>query len=82
MKKILFVSLILVGCNSAPEGFCDCLEKGEQLNSITNEVLSGDLSNAKKDQMLKTREEKKKLCAPFENANGGEMREWKKSCED
>lgn len=80
MKKFLFISLVLASCSSAPEGFCDCLEKGEQLNKITNEVLSGDLSNAKKDEMLKTRKEKKKLCAAFERAHGAEMREWKKSC--
>jgi|TARA_R110000737_G_scaffold284835_1_gene291292 hypothetical protein len=82
MKKILFSALLLIGCNSAPEGFCDCLEQGEKLNKVTNEVLSGDLSNAKKDELLKARKEKEKLCAPFVEANGAEMREWKKSCED
>ena len=82
MKKFLFATLILVGCNSAPEGFCECLEKGEQLNKITNDVLSGNLTNAKKNEMLKIRAEKKKLCMPFENTKGTEMREWKKSCED
>lgn len=82
MKKILIASLILVGCNSAPEGFCDCLEQGEKLNKITNEVLSGDLSNAKKETLLKTRRQKEKVCAPFVNAKGDQMREWKKSCEN
>lgn len=82
MKKILFSAILLIGCNSAPEGFCECLEQGDKLNKVTNEVLSGDLSNAKKEEMLKTRKEKNKVCAPFAEANGTEMREWKKSCED
>ena len=82
MKKILFATLILVGCKSAPEGFCDCLEKGENLNRITNEVLSGDLSNAKKEEMLKARKEKEKVCAKFINSKGEQMREWQKECED
>jgi hypothetical protein len=74
--------LILVSCNSAPDGFCDCLAKGEELNKITNEVLSGDLSNVKKEALLKARKEKEKVCAPFATTNGTEMREWKKACED
>lgn len=82
MKKILFATLILVSCKSAPEGFCDCLEKGESLNRITNEVLSGDLSDAKKEEMLQARKEKEKSCQPFINAKGKEMREWQKECED
>jgi hypothetical protein len=82
MKKILFSALLLIGCSSAPEGFCECLEKGEELNQITNEVLSGDLSNKKKDEMLQARKEKEKACATFITASGNEMREWKKSCED
>jgi len=82
MRKILFSALILASCSSDPEGFCECLEKGEQLNKVTNEVLSGDLSNAKEEEMLKIRQEKNKFCASFGNTSGSQMREWEKSCAD
>lgn len=82
MKKFLIISLLAVGCNSAPKGFCSCLDEGEKLNKITNEVLSGDLSNRKKEEMLKARKKKDNSCVKFVNSTGSEMREWKKSCEN
>ncbi len=86
MKHLAILSIILISiassCKSAPEGFCECLEKGEELNAKTQEVLSGRASEETKRKMLKIRKEKKKMCAQFENASGPQMREWKKACED
>jgi hypothetical protein len=82
MIKILYTVLILASCSAAPEGFCDCLEQGDKLNKITNEVLRGDLSKTKKNEMLSARKEKKEACAAFLETDGNEMLEWKKSCKD
>ena len=85
MKKLLILailfSLVIASCKSAPEGFCDCMEKGKELDKQTKIILQGEASLEAKKKMVEIRKEKKKVCAPFENSNGNEMREWRKACD-
>ncbi len=57
------------------------MEKGKELDKQTQIVLQGDASMEVKKKMVVTRKEKKKVCAPFENSNGNETREWRKACD-
>ncbi len=82
MKRIFILFVLISSCNSAPEGFCDCMKSGEELNEITQTVLSGKASDDVKMKMMKIRDEKKKACAQFETASGKNMMEWKKACEN
>ncbi len=80
MKKLILLTLLFAACNSTPEGFCDCLEKGEALNTKTNEVLRGKASEEVKREMIALRKEKNEACAKFQTTSGTEMMEWKKGC--
>lgn len=85
MKYLVTLSIVLLSitsaCKSAPEGFCDCLKKGEALDVTTQEVLTGEASKDTKRKMLELRKVKKKACAKFETSSGPQMREWREACD-
>jgi hypothetical protein len=82
MRKLIFACLALAACNSAPKGFCECLEKSEKLNKVANEVLKGDMSENKKKALLNAREEKAEVCKGFALVKGTQMQKWKRECEN
>lgn len=79
-KTIIILTVFVSSCSSAPEGFCDCLKKGEELNVQTQAVLAGRASDDVKKKMIKLRAEKNKACANFVNSSGTEMRSWQEAC--
>lgn len=85
MRKILLffgIILVITSCNSAPEGFCDCLSVSEKLNQTANDVLSGDQSEAKSKKLIELRSKQNEACKDFQATKGDDMRKWKKTCED
>jgi hypothetical protein len=81
MKFLLLSALIISSCTSAPDGFCDCLEKGEKLNLISHEILEGKNSDSNIAKMKEMKALKKEACAPFQTASGKSMIDWQKACE-
>jgi hypothetical protein len=79
-KTIIIFTILLTSCSSAPEGFCDCMKKGEELNVQTQAVLAGRASDDMKRKMIKIRAEKNKACENFLNSSGTDMRKWQEAC--
>lgn len=73
---------LLAACSTAPDGFCDCMKKGEELNRQTQLVLNGNATEATKRKMIQIRNEKKKVCLDFETASGPEMKKWQEACKN
>lgn len=74
--------LVISACgNKVPDGFCECLDKSEELNAIANQVLLGNDTNEKGQLLIQLRQEQAQLCKDFEATSGPDMMEWKKQCE-
>ena len=87
MKKltltVVLASSFLIGCSSgAPDGFCECLEKSEALNAVAQQVLLGNDTQEKGQDLMRLREEKAEMCQDFEASSGADMIEWRKECEE
>ncbi|MBU2020531.1 MAG: hypothetical protein KJ941_12865 [Bacteroidetes bacterium] len=71
---------LLFSCNQAPEKFCECLEASELVNINSNKVLSGNLDENSKRNLIEARKSQKTKCKDFQETKGEKMREWKKAC--
>lgn len=82
MRFYLFISLFLLfSCGSGDQKICECLEAGDRLNQLSAELLEGEVTPAKKEEMLKLKQEKNRKCKEFESMGGEEMLKRKAECE-
>lgn len=83
------ISVVLVvgfftfsGCSS-DKGLCDCLEKGNELNQLSNELLfSEEVTNEQEEQLQQLRNEVEIKCEQFKEMNPDELRKLRLSCPD
>ncbi len=78
---IAVTAILFSACSGAPDGFCECLEKSEELNGVANQVLLGNDTEQKAKDLIQLREEQSALCKDFEETSGPDMIEWRKECE-
>lgn len=81
MKKLVFLSIILVSCSSN-DSFCDCLEAGENLNEFSATLFEDEPTLADKEKLKELRNKKDKACEAFSTMSGEELLKRKKNCTD
>lgn len=82
MRFYLFSTLIfLASCSSKDTKMCDCLEAGEKLNILSAKLLTSDVTQKLKDEMIKLKTEKTVKCKDFQTMGGEEMLKLKAECQ-
>ena len=82
MVKLVIPVLFLVVACSGSTPFCDCIQKGEELNQLTERTLSeGVISAEEANQIKQLKSEKDNLCKEYQTMSGQEMLKLKQACE-
>ncbi len=74
---------ILTSCGSGSEQaqFCKCMQKGEELDRLSHEILKKEVVDARKaDEMRELTAEQKEACKDFQTMGGDKMRELQSHC--
>lgn len=78
---ILVVSLVVLSsCGGKDEKFCKCLEVSENLNTLSNDALTQEVTPKSAEKMKAMKTKKKELCADYEVMGGPEMLKLKAAC--
>lgn len=78
---ILGVSLVVLSsCGGKDEKFCQCLEVSENLNTLSNDALTQEVTPKSAKKMKAMKAKKKELCADYEVMAGPEMLKLKAAC--
>jgi len=77
---LTFTTLLLVSCHRADEKFCSCMDKSEEVNSLTEKIWQ--LKGTKQDSLhlKKLITSKNKMCEAYSDKNGEELLKLKKDC--
>ena len=80
---ILISTLLFVSCSgSKDDQFCKCLKASEELNELSNDVLSGGVDQHKADKLKELKAQKKEACKDYTTMGGKEMLERKSECSE
>ena len=82
-KQTIFLTLttlLLVSCHRTDEKFCSCMDKSEEVNTLTEKIWQ--LKGTKQDsiQLKKLITSKNKMCKAYSDKNGEELLKLKKDC--
>jgi len=75
-----FSLVLLSSCGGRDEKFCKCLEVSENLNTLSNDALTQEVTPKSAKQMKQMKAKKKELCADYEVMGGPEMLKLKAAC--
>lgn len=85
-KSVFLVSAIVVlsACGQKKdEKFCECLSISEELNTLSQQMLEGDLNESAKREELKSLQAKKnKACDAYKEISAEESSQLRAACED
>lgn len=74
------VFLTTVGCSSK-NALCECMDKGDELNQFSSELLHSDAVTVEQENKLHSlREEVDQICAPFKEMGPKELYELREEC--
>ena len=74
------VFLVNVGCSSK-NALCECIEKGDELNQFSSELLHSETVTEEQENKLHLlREEVNQICAPFKEMGPKELYELREEC--
>ena len=80
-RSILFFGMVsLVSCSNDGEAFCECIEAGEELNIKTQEFFDRAPNEDEYQEIESLKNNKEKLCEPYKDMDGEQMKELQKSC--
>ena len=82
-KQTIFLTLttlLLVSCHRTDEKFCSCMDKSEEVNTLTEKIWQ--LKGTKQDSLhlKKLITSKNKMCEAYSDKNGEELLKLKKDC--
>lgn len=74
------LTLLLVSCHRTDENFCSCMDKSEEVNTLTEKIWQ--LKGTKKDSthLKKLITSKNKMCEAYSDKNGEELLKLKQDC--
>ena len=81
LSSAILSILHLTACSNVPEGFCECLNISKDLNLLSKGMMDGESSQEERARFQKVKEAQQKICSPFSETKGEEMREWVLQCE-
>lgn len=75
-----FSLVVLSSCGGKDEKFCQCLEVSENLNTLSNDALTQEVTPKSAKKMKAMKAKKMELCADYEVMGGPEMLKLKAAC--
>jgi hypothetical protein len=85
LKQVVILSfslIVLSACSSKDTQFCNCLNTSEQLNKLSNDLLSTTITEAKAKKLVHFKKLKKEQCLEYVHMDGQAMLERKKACKE
>jgi hypothetical protein len=83
LKQLIVISFslaVLSACSSKDTQFCTCLNTSEQLNKLSNDLLTTTITEAKAKKLVRLKKLKKEQCLEYVHMDGEAMFERKKAC--
>lgn len=83
LKQVVILSfslIVLSACSSKDTQFCTCLNTSEQLNELSNDLLTTTITEAKAKKLVHLKKLKKEQCLDYVHMDGQAMLERKKAC--
>ena len=75
--------LFLSACSTETNPLCECIQKSEALNSLSQDVLDMEtVSKEKQDELFQLREDIDSICAPFKEMGPEELYKMRNECID
>lgn len=77
----LLVSFVLLGSCTSSNDLCICIEKGDELNEFSSELLSTEFVTIEQEERLqKLRTEANEACAEFKDMGPKELYKLRNEC--
>jgi hypothetical protein len=77
---LLLVLFASCGSKRIDKQFCNCLKAGNNLNKKTASILTENVTQEDKIQIIRLKGEKERACENYKAAAGPEMREKMRNC--
>jgi hypothetical protein len=80
---IAIAVLFLSACSEKTNPLCECIQKSEALNSLSQDILDMEIvSKEKQDELFQLREDIDSICAPFKEMGPEELYKMRNECID
>jgi hypothetical protein len=82
MKNIIFIigTIVLSACSARDEQFCECLEIGNQLNEISEGLLTEGTTGQSAQELKELKAKKVSVCQDYLTMDGVELIQKKAAC--
>lgn len=85
-NRIVWIFAAVILTNSAcssKNGLCECIDKGDELNQFSSELLNSEvISEEQENKLYLLREEVDEICAPYKEIGTKELYELREECGD
>lgn len=81
--SLLLFFILFSSCNSEENPLCHCIKKADELNKLSNSILSLEVvSEEKQNELILLRQQIDSLCEPFKLMGPEELYEMRNQCID